>query len=407
MIRFARAEYEARWQKVYAEMERLDFDAAVIWQRSGGGYDRAGHVLWLTDHATQASGQEPNFGWAFGTSFAAILMRPGHEPELHTVEAVDSIAPGSIAVGEKFQHAHLTVGVARRVRELGLTDRICYVGDDVLPADAYRAMIEAAPEINWTPCDHLLNRPQLIKSPAELDAYREAGEVASRALTAMMEALIAGEPESEAASRAAAIIVRSGGGFHRVAINHGPASVKQMWSDPFYGFSRSRPEMGDLVRGWVYGPIMHGYWIDPGRTAVCGNNPTTAQRRVIENCAMVVEAVRDMTKPGITPRELGKFGDKLARKVGFFDCEQGLAMWPIYGHGTGTFWQYPVPVFEKESDTQDPETQLVDTPYQPGMVVSSEFFLTDAEGGSAAFEQNFIVTETGHELLTTTPMIWW
>jgi methionine aminopeptidase len=82
-------------------------------------------------------------------------------------------------------------------------------------------------------------------------------------------------------------------------------------------------------------------------------------------------------------------------------------MWPIYGHGTGTFWQFPVPVFEKEADTQDPEIQLVDIPYRPGMVVSSEFFLTDSEGNSAAFEQNFIVTETGHEPLTTTPMLWW
>jgi methionine aminopeptidase len=27
--------------------------------------------------------------------------------------------------------------------------------------------------------------------------------------------------------------------------------------------------------------------------------------------------------------------------------------------------------------------------------------------GSAGFEQNFIVTKDGTELLTTTPMIWW
>lgn len=407
MIRFTRDEYENRWTKTHAEMERLGFDAAVVWQRSGGGYDRAGNVLWLTDYATQASGQEPEFGWNTGAAFSAVILRPGREPEVHTIEARDTIPEGTVACGEIFEHENLPVGVANRLRDLGLTDRICYVGDDLLPAEHYRMMIDTAPEIRWTPCEHLLNRPQMVKSEAELAAYREAGEVAGNALTAIMEALIAGEPENEAAARAAAIIVRAGGGFHRLAMNHGANARTQMWSDPFYGFSRARPEPGDIVRGWVYGPILHGYWIDPGRTAVCGNTPTAAQKRVIENCAMVVEEMRAMCKPGITARDLGREGDKLARQVGCFDCPQGLSQWPIYGHGTGTFWQYPLPVFEKEANGQDPETQLVDTPYEPGMVVSTEFFLTDEEGGSAAFEQNFIITQTGNELLTKTPMLWW
>jgi Xaa-Pro aminopeptidase len=407
MTRFTRDEYEARWKKVHAEMKRLGFEAAVIWSRSGGGYDRAGNVLWLTDYATHASGQEPSFGWNVGSSFAAVLMRPGYEPELHTIESLAGILDGTVACGEKHQHGNLAAGVAQRVRELGLIDNICYVGDDTLPADFHRLMIAAAPEIRWTPCDHLLYRPQLIKSPAELDAYREAGEVAGKALGAMMEALIAGEMETEAAARAAGIIMRAGGGFHRLSMNHGPGSRAQMWSDPFYSFSKSRPQKGDIVRGWVYGPIMHGYWIDPGRTAVCGNKPTAAQKRVIEDCAMVVEELRGMYRPGLTARDIGKAGDKLAQKVGFFDSEQGLGQWPIYGHGTGTFWQFPVPVFAKEAETLDPEIQLVDTPYEAGMVVSSEFFLSDPEGGSAAFEQNFIITETGQELLTKTPMIWW
>jgi len=407
VIRYTREEYEARWDKVHEEMKRLGFDAAVIWQRSGGGYDRAGNVLWLTDYAAQASGQEPSFGWTFGSSFAAVLMRLGHEPELHTVEPLETMPDGLFACGQQFTHENLAVGVAKRAQEMGLTDRICYVGDDTIPADAYRMMLAAAPEINWTPCDYLLNRPQLIKSPAELDAYREAGEVASAALTALMEALIAGEPENEAAARAAGIIVRAGGGFHRVSMNHGTQARSRMWSDPFYGFSKTAPEKGDLVRGWVYGPIQHGFWIDPGQTAVCGNKPTQAQKDVIEGCALVVDELRKICKPGITAREIGHEGDKLARKVGFFDCPQGLAQWPIYGHGTGTFWQYPVPVFERAADAMDPETQLVDTPYQPGMVVSTEFFLSNPEGDSAAFEQNFIITETGHELMTTTPMLWW
>ena len=41
------------------------------------------------------------------------------------------------------------------------------------------------------------------------------------------------------------------------------------------------------------------------------------------------------------------------------------------------------------------------------MVGSTETFLAVPGVGGAGFEQNFIVTKSGTELLTTTPMIWW
>jgi hypothetical protein len=50
-----------------------------------------------------------------------------------------------------------------------------------------------------------------------------------------------------------------------------------------------------------------------------------------------VEAVMDASKPGATARDTGTIGDAAARKAGWFDSEQGISLWPIYGHGTGTF----------------------------------------------------------------------
>ena len=275
-MRFTREEYVSRWNKVHIEMEHRGFEIAVIWQRSGGSFDRAGNVLWLTDYSSSSSGQEMPVWGGFGAAFSALIMRPGYEPELHVAENLDGIPDGTVAVGEMFQHANLAEGVALRVRALGQTKRICQVGGDTLPSDGYRILIETAPEIDWVPYENLLARPQLIKSPLELDAYRIAGNIASRAMTELMEAMIAGEPECEAAARAAGVIMRAGGGFQRICAHHGPLSRKQMWSDPFYSFSTESPAPGDLVRGWVYGPLHKGYWIDPGRTAVCGNSPTLA-----------------------------------------------------------------------------------------------------------------------------------
>lgn len=56
---FPRDEYEQRWQRVHAGMKNCGYETFVVWQRSGGSYDRAGHVYWLTNYAALPSGQEP------------------------------------------------------------------------------------------------------------------------------------------------------------------------------------------------------------------------------------------------------------------------------------------------------------------------------------------------------------
>ena len=96
----------------------------------------------------------------------------------------------------------------------------------------------------------------MIKSPRELEAYRTAGTLVSNALTSAMEAMIAGERACEAAARAAAVIMRGGGGFHRISICRGAAMMKSPLSYDFYGYNMNAAETGDLFTVWIYGPIL-------------------------------------------------------------------------------------------------------------------------------------------------------
>ena len=41
------------------------------------------------------------------------------------------------------------------------------------------------------------------------------------------------------------------------------------------------------------------------------------------------------------------------------------------------------------------------------MVMSTETFMATEGVGSAGFEQNFIVTAQGTELITNNPLLWW
>ena len=45
--------------------------------------------------------------------------------------------------------------------------------------------------------------------------------------------------------------------------------------------------------------------------------------------------------------------------------------------------------------------------FRANMVIGVEAFVSRSGVGSAGLEQNFIVHEERHEILTKTPMIWW
>lgn len=406
---FPRDEYEARLEKLEAEYTRLGYETAVIWQRTGGSYDRAGHVYYLTNYASQSSGQEYSSGASqTGRSFAALVLRRGQEPELHITEGVHTVDRSYVAIDNIVGHdTNLATGLAERLAELGVEGRVAYYGYDFLPIEIYDLLTAGTPAIEWVPEEHLLRDIQYVKSPRELDVYRETGEIASRSLTALMEGLIAGERQCDAVAKAAEIVIRAGGGFQRIACNTGAVSKDAMWDNPLYGFSDRRAEPGDMIRGWVYGPINKGYWIDPGRSAVHGNKPNAGQRKLIEDTAELTEHLIAACKPGVTPREVGILGDRFCAERGY-GTDMGGAIWDIYGHSVSTFWLGPfIPSHGAESFEDDKALWNVDRPFHDGQVYTIEAFLESDEVGMASFEEVFIIWEDGIERLTTTPMLFW
>ena len=235
----------------------------------------------------------------------------------------------------------------------------------------------------------MLFGPQSIKSARELEAYRTAGDIVTHALSAACESLLTGHSSAEAAALAAGILMRAGGGFHRIDIHHGADTEHRVISMNLYGYDTTSPAAGDVVRAWIMGPIFQGYWMDPGRSLICGNRPTKAQRALLEGAVEVVDAVAAAMRPGITPRQLGVLGGAIARKHGYFDHPQLKV--PLLGHGLGTnFIPYVIPIGEGEAD---PDGALhYDVPLEAGMVMAAEIFLTHPGVGTAGFEQNLIVT---------------
>jgi Xaa-Pro dipeptidase len=401
---FTRDEYTERWNKVSTAMAAQGYETLLVWQRAAGTFDRIGDVYWLTNFVMNGTGQDPaseEIGAPY--TFSAVLIRRDREPELHVGLPASDLDLSQVVCGKVVSHSqNLVTGLAEYLRAQGIEGRVALVGDDILPGMYDRLLRRHTPQIEWFSDETFLLGPQLIKSARELEAFRQAGDIVTRALTAVMEAMTTGCSSAQAASRAAAIILSEGGGYYRIDIHHGPSTEHRVLSNSLYGYDTTVPAPGDLVRAWIYGPILQGYWLDPGRSAICGNKPSREQRALLEGAVEVVDALVAAMKPGVTPRELGILGGSIARKHGYFDHPQVNV--PLLGHGLGTnFIPYVIPIGEGEVDATG--RLRYDEPLQAGMVMAAEIFLTHPGVGTAGFEQNVIITGTGAELLTNTPMM--
>ena len=393
---FPMEEYEARWKKLHDHMRAKGYEIALVWGKTAGTFERSMETAYLTNFFSTHSGQEPDSPLWNARSFCCAIIEVGKPPELHTDEA----DPQMDRLPIDNYHAHLDPiqGVADALKKRKPRGKVAFVGSDILPVKYAEQFKKAAAGIAYTYEDDLVRDIRLIKSARELDMFREGGKMVSAALTKLIEAMIMGKSEREAAAAGGAELLRRGGYWHRIAISHG-AKVAYPESDPLYGFSDATPKPGDLGHAFIYGPIWQGYWLDPGRTFACGKKPSPAARKLVEDCVSVMEAIESKVRPGAKHRDVSRHArsvhDKVKSEESFYDTS-----WPYYGHSNGCLWEKPFLFTDFDKIPEDWQ-------FREGMVASSEVFLTRKGAGTASYETNWIVTKTGIEKVTDLPMIWW
>jgi Xaa-Pro aminopeptidase len=391
---FSPGEYQARWSKIHEDMAVRGYEAALIFGKGGGSYDRCGDVLYLSNYYSCASGQEVDNPLNTARSFSAVLLQPGQAPEL----IIDEPDPRHelLSIERVSGHSNVMTAAGRALAARNIDGPVALVGTDFLPVKYWRLLDAAAPGTQWVEDETLVQRARRIKSPAEMEVFREAGAIATRALDLLMEGLVGGVSEAEAVGEAIREIRRSGGVCQMIPVAHGE-HISRWATDPFTGAGTTIPKQGDLVRGWLDSIIFQGYWLDPGRTAVAGGKPSADQKALMENCIAIVEGVMDAIKPGANVHDVARIGDALSAQF----QEGGSQMndqWPLYGHGTGLYWEHPY-IGVKMSEPDDH--------FEAGMVLGVEAFLHIEGVGTAAHEQNLIVHADRNEIITDSPNIWW
>jgi Xaa-Pro aminopeptidase len=113
-----------------------------------------------------------------------------------------------------------------------------------------------------------------------------------------------------------------------------------------------------------------------------------------KRCREYLDAAISLVRPGRTTAEIASVWPK-AEEFGFSDEEAAFAL--QFGHGIGlAIWEKPV--ISRMVSLEHPHE------IKPGMVFALETFWPSTDGWSAArIEEEIVVTETGHEVITRFP----
>ena len=375
-------------------MRRRGLSAAVVWGRTASSFDRAGDVLWLTHYFSTKVGQGFDAAPFSARAYAAVILRAGEVPVL--VADDPDVRADAVATDRFVAAGDPVARTADMLAELGVTGEVGLVGTDFFPMKYWAQLQQATPGIAWRPEDDLIRTARRVKSPAECAVIREARAVASCAMTRMMAALISGRTAREAAALAAHDVVAGGGVMDKIQISHG-ATIGYTCGDPLSGARDVAPAPGDMVRAFLIGPFRHGYYLDPGRTAVSGRAPTPDQAALLEATAGIVEAIAAAIRPGVAYLDAARIGDRMVAEFGP-DADPAAEKFPFFGHPHGLYFEGP-PYISSVLAHED-------AAFEENTLIGVEAFLARDGVGNAGFEQNYLVTDTGVELLTTTPMLW-
>lgn len=238
------------------------------------------------------------------------------------------------------------------------------------------AAVGGRARIRWF--DAELARARSIKTPEEVLALRECARLTAAGQQAIAQAVAVGKSELFAWRDIRLAMEESHGQRMAVAGDFvtGPARTAAI-GGPATGrvIEAGDPIIADLA------PQAGGYWGDSCTTCCLGS----ASQPLQDAYALAYQAyemVRETLKPGITGHDFDAPIRAMIEGAGYFN--------PVHmGHGIGTSvheWPRLVPGQTAE--------------IRPGMVLMVEPGVYHADVGGVRLEQMFLITETGHEVLS-------
>ena len=374
-------------------------NGVMVWSRGGGTWDRYAGTGYFANHYQQRC-YLPDQAPLWTGRFHCVLMIPQSGAPVLLVTTLE-YRRDLVAVEDVRYSTDFFGLVADTAKELGMdVGRVGLIYGDTMTWKIGMEVQNRLPQMEWVPCDEILEQMRMVKSPMEQGVIRTACEIGSRAVEIIMEGVRAGRTEAQILGPAMDYIVSNGAALYFVVTNSGENSTP-VHSVDFPGYDNTRPlKDGDLFKVDLI-LVYQGYICDFGRTTVVGGKADPVQEKMIRTVAGACEHVMAHIRPGISVRELCRIGDQYLEEHGVSlsaeqnDPEQIYAAFPPHwGHGIGMTWERPWFIEEETMELQE------------GMFVAVEKALYKEGVGTVTYEQNLLVTQDGAQTLTTTRQVW-
>ena len=260
------------------------------------------------------------------------------------------------------------------------------VGVDIAEVPILFALQEES--LNVVDGQQLMSKARLIKTQDEIALLTHAAAQVDAAYDELYRAMKPGMRENEAVGLVSKVLYDLGSEYVE-AVN---AISGERCNPHPHVFSDRMLRPGDPV----YYDILHsymGYRTCYYRCFAIGY-ASQAMVEAYKQCREYLDVAIELVRPGRTTDEIASVWPK-ATEFGFPNEEAAFAL--QYGHGIGlAIWEQPV--ISRLVSLEHP------TEIKPGMVFALETFWPSSDGWSAArIEEEIVVTETGHEIITRFP----
>lgn len=259
-----------------------------------------------------------------------------------------------------------------------------------IPHDNFAKLQRELPRARFVDASGIIWEARMVKTPFEVDRIRRACEITSVALERCMDSIKVGMTEKEISRILFQYMMEEGADYPYFSmICTGPPS------NPEGDFARSlagptdrRLSPGDFV--WVdAGAYYGGYISDFSRMGVAGR-ATQSQRDTHRKLWDITQGGIDAMKPGARASDIYNVCQQAFDKEGWPPKTYGRI-----GHGNGLEMSEPPMIAAYDH-----------TVLKPGMVLALEPGVTTKDGKYTP-EDDVLITETGHEILSTTSRKLW